>query len=132
MSIQDIYYLISIISTVIFIGVLIFIGFTIWKIYTSISNLEKYVKHDLIDKTASFVNSQKKELEYASRKVNSIEVNGTFYALQKPETFQRWYSETPKDFRLAIKAPQYITHIRRLKDVGSAVIRFLDSGLFDL
>jgi Ca2+/H+ antiporter len=62
MSIQDIYYLISIISTVIFIGVLIFIGFTIWKIYTSISNLEKYVKHDLIDKTASFVNSQKGEI----------------------------------------------------------------------
>jgi uncharacterized protein YecE (DUF72 family) len=76
--------------------------------------------------------SQKKELEYASQKVTSIEVNGTFYALQKPETFQRWYSETPKDFRLAIKAPQYITHIRRLKDVGSAVIRFLDSGLIHL
>ncbi|MBX9768418.1 MAG: DUF72 domain-containing protein, partial [Bdellovibrionales bacterium] len=50
--------------------------------------------------------SQKKELEFASRKVNSIEVNGTFYALQKPATFQRWYDETPKTFMFSIKAPQ--------------------------
>jgi uncharacterized protein YecE (DUF72 family) len=75
---------------------------------------------------------QKKELEYASRKVNSIEVNGTFYSLQKPETFERWYAETPEDFCFSIKAPQYITHIRRLKDVGEPLANFLASGLFCL
>lgn len=76
--------------------------------------------------------SPKKELEYASRKVNSIEVNGTFYALQKPPTFQRWYQDTPEDFRFSIKAPQYITHVRRLKDVKEPVSNFFASGLFCL
>lgn len=75
---------------------------------------------------------QKKELHYASRQVNSIEVNGTFYSLQKPDSFQRWYDETPEDFVFAIKAPQYITHIRRLKEVDEAVSTFLASGLFCL
>ena len=75
---------------------------------------------------------QKKELEYASRKVNSIEVNGTFYALQKPPTFQRWYQETPDDFCFSLKAPQYITHIRRLKDVADPVANFFASGIFCL
>ena len=75
---------------------------------------------------------QKKELEFASRKVNSIEVNGTFYALQKPPTFRRWYEETPEDFCFSIKAPQYITHVKRLKDVDEAVANFFASGLFCL
>ncbi|MGE0633758.1 MAG: DUF72 domain-containing protein [Pseudobdellovibrionaceae bacterium] len=74
----------------------------------------------------------KKELEYASRKVNSIEVNGTFYALQKPHTFQKWYDETPEDFVFSIKAPQYITHVRRLKEVDEAVANFFASGIFRL
>ncbi len=75
---------------------------------------------------------QKRELEYASRKVNSIEINGTFYGLQKPETFRKWYDETPEDFRFSIKAPQYITHVRRLKEVDEAVSNFFASGLFCL
>lgn len=75
---------------------------------------------------------QKKELEYASRHVNSIEINGTFYALQKPESFQRWHDETPKDFVFAIKAPQYITHVKRLKEVAEPLATFLASGLLCL
>lgn len=75
---------------------------------------------------------QKKELEYASRQVNSIEVNGTFYSLQKPASFQRWYDETPNGFCFSIKAPQYITHIRRLKEVEEPVANFFASGLFCL
>lgn len=75
---------------------------------------------------------QSKELEYASRKLNSIEVNGTFYGLQKPATFERWYEETPKGFYFSIKAPQYVTHVRRLKDVMEPVATFLASGLFCL
>ena len=76
--------------------------------------------------------SKTKELQYASRKVNSIEVNGTFYALQRPPTFQRWYDETPAEFCFSIKAPQYITHIRRLKDVKDPLANFFASGIFCL
>lgn len=75
---------------------------------------------------------QRKELEYASRKVNSIEINGTFYSLQKPPSFQKWYAETPEDFCFAVKAPQFITHIRRLKEVDEPLANFFASGIFCL
>jgi uncharacterized protein YecE (DUF72 family) len=75
---------------------------------------------------------QKKELEYASRQVNSIEINGTFYSLQKPKTFQSWYDQTPEDFVFAVKAPQFITHVLRLKDSFEPLCTFLGSGLLCL
>lgn len=75
---------------------------------------------------------QRRELEFASRQVNSIEINGTFYSFQKPESFRKWYDETPDGFRFAVKAPQYITHIRRLKDVADPTANFFASGLFCL
>lgn len=75
---------------------------------------------------------QKKELHYMSRSLNSIEINGTFYALQKPATYQSWFAETPDTFRFAVKAPKYITHIRRLKDVAKPLNNFLASGLLAL
>lgn len=74
----------------------------------------------------------KNELTYASHTFNSIEVNGTFYALQKPHTFEKWYAETPDGFRFAIKAPKYVTHERRLKDVETPIANFLASGLLAL
>lgn len=76
--------------------------------------------------------SRKKELDYASRKVTSIEVNGTFYALQKPATFQRWYEETPKNFIFSIKAPKFITHVLRLRECEEPLNTFLASGLLCL
>jgi uncharacterized protein YecE (DUF72 family) len=75
---------------------------------------------------------QKLELEYASRQLNSIEINGTFYSLQKPRSFQNWYDRTPAGFVFSVKGPQYITHIRRLKDVRAPLASFLASGLFCL
>jgi uncharacterized protein YecE (DUF72 family) len=75
---------------------------------------------------------QKNELAYASRQVNSIEINGTFYSLQRPPTFQKWYAETPEDFCFSLKGPQYITHIRRLKDVKEPLCNFLASGVLCL
>lgn len=72
------------------------------------------------------------ELHYASRALNSIEINGTFYALQKPESFGRWAEETPEDFVFAVKAPRFITHIRRLKDCETPLANFLASGLLRL
>lgn len=73
-----------------------------------------------------------KELAYASRALTTIEVNGTFYSLQRPPTFQSWAAETPDDFRFAVKAPQFITHIRRLKDCEEPLANFLASGLLCL
>src|SRR5262245_33670968 len=75
---------------------------------------------------------QKEELEYASRQLNSIEINGTFYSLQKPSSFQNWYERTPADFIFAVKGPQYITHIRRLSDVRTPLASFLASGVLCL
>src|SRR4051794_25091803 len=76
--------------------------------------------------------SQKKELEYASRKVTSIEVNGTFYGLQKPESFQSWSDQSPGDFCFALKAPQFMTHVLRLKEPEEPLATFLASGVFRL
>ncbi len=71
---------------------------------------------------------QRRELEFASRQVNSIEVNGTFYALHKPASYRRWRDETPDDFVFAVKANRYITHVRRLDDVKTPVANFIASG----
>lgn len=75
---------------------------------------------------------QKKELYFASRSVNSIEINGSFYALQTPERYRGWYAEVPKDFVFSVKAPRYITHIRRLDDIEEPLANFFASGIFEL
>lgn len=75
---------------------------------------------------------QRRELEYASRQLSSIEINGTFYSLQRPEVFQRWADEVPDDFLFAVKAPRYITHTLRLRDAEAALGNFLGSGLLRL
>ena len=75
---------------------------------------------------------QKHELEYASRQMNSIEINGTFYSLQRPASYQKWHDETPDDFVFAVKGPMYITHRKRLKDVRQPLANFLASGVLRL
>jgi len=75
---------------------------------------------------------QKKELYFASRSVNSIEINGSFYALQTPERYTGWYADTPEKFIFSVKAPRYITHIRRLNDVEEPIANFFASGIFEL
>jgi uncharacterized protein YecE (DUF72 family) len=75
---------------------------------------------------------QKQEPEYASTTFNSIEINGTFYSLQRPTSFERWAAETPDDFVFSVKAPRFITHIRRLKDADGPVSNFMASGIFRL
>ena len=75
---------------------------------------------------------QKRELEYASHTVNSIEINGTFYALQRPESFKAWAEVTPEGFVFSVKAPRFITHIRRLKDIEGPLANFFASGVLRL
>lgn len=75
---------------------------------------------------------QKNELNFASRAVSSIEINGSFYSLQRPELYAGWYDETPKGFVFSVKAPRYITHILRLRDVEKPIANFLASGVLAL
>lgn len=76
--------------------------------------------------------AQRRELEYASRRLPSIEINGTFYGLQDPESFAHWYDETPPGFVFSVKGSKYITHQRRLKDVEEPLARYLKSGMLGL
>lgn len=75
---------------------------------------------------------QKRELEYASRQVNSIEINGSFYSLQRPESYRAWYEATPEGFRFSVKGSRFITHLKRLKDVEKPLANFMASGLLAL
>src|SRR4051812_2019582 len=70
-----------------------------------------------------------KELWYASRQLNSIEINGSFYSLQTPESYQRWYSDTPDNFMFSVKAPRYISHIKRLRHAPAPLGNFFASGI---
>jgi len=76
--------------------------------------------------------SQKRELEYASRQLNTIEINGTFYSLQRPSSFQAWYDATPPRFEFAVKGSRFITHMKKLKDVDVALANFFASGVLAL
>jgi uncharacterized protein YecE (DUF72 family) len=76
--------------------------------------------------------AQKRELAYASSIFRSIEINGTFYSLQRPEYFEAWAGETPDDFVFSVKGPRYITHIRRLREVKAPLANFLASGILRL
>jgi uncharacterized protein YecE (DUF72 family) len=76
--------------------------------------------------------TQARELDYASRHVTSIEINGTFYGAQKPASFRRWHDETPDDFIFSVKGPRYGTHRRVLAESGPSIERFFDSGVLEL
>jgi uncharacterized protein YecE (DUF72 family) len=76
--------------------------------------------------------AQRLELHYASRSLDSIEVNGSFYSLQRPESYQKWYAETPEDFVFSVKGNRYITHVRRLKDTRTLLANFFGSGVLHL
>ena len=73
--------------------------------------------------------AQSRELEYASRQLTSIEINGTFYGLQKPSSYEKWYQETPDDFVFSLKAPRYATNRKVLADAGETIERFFGSGV---
>jgi len=75
---------------------------------------------------------QADELAYASEHVTSIELNGSFYSLQKPASWQKWRDGTPEDFVFSVKAPRFITHIKRLDDVAEPVANFFASGILAL
>jgi uncharacterized protein YecE (DUF72 family) len=76
--------------------------------------------------------TQARELHYASRELTSIEINSTFYGLQKPATFKKWHDETPDGFVFSVKAPRFVTNRKTLASGASSIERFLDSGVLQL
>jgi uncharacterized protein YecE (DUF72 family) len=73
-----------------------------------------------------------KQLEHASRRVTAIEINATFYKLQKPELYRRWAEATPPGFKFAIKGSRFCVNRRVLAEAGEAVGRFCGQGLEEL
>ncbi len=73
-----------------------------------------------------------KELQYASRQLTAIEVNGTFYSTFKPATFAKWRDETPEGFVFSLKAHRFTTHRRELAGAAEGVQRFVASGIAEL
>ena len=76
--------------------------------------------------------AHRRELAYASERLSSIEINGTFYAMQKPSSFAKWHDETPDDFVFSIKGGRYVTHVKRLVGVESALANFFATGVLGL
>jgi len=76
--------------------------------------------------------AQARELEYASSKVTSIEINGTFYGSQKPASFIKWAEETPDDFVFSMKAPRFAVNRRVLAEAGPSIEKFFTSGVHHL
>ena len=76
--------------------------------------------------------TQTQELNFASRQLTSIEINSTFYGLQKPATFKKWHDETPDGFAFSVKAPRFVTLRKDLATAASSVERFLGSGVLEL
>ncbi len=72
------------------------------------------------------------ELAYAAERMGSVEINGSFYSLQRPSSYARWASATPDDFVFAVKGGRFITHLKRLRDVETPLANFFASGVLAL
>ncbi len=75
---------------------------------------------------------QKRELEWASRQLSAIEINGTYRSLQKPESFRKWYEQTPDGFMFAVKGSSYVSNRKVLASAGEALAKFFGQGLEEL
>lgn len=75
---------------------------------------------------------QRRELEFSASRLNSVEINGSFYSLQRPASYVRWHDETPPGFLFAVKGPRFITHMKRLTDVEKPLANFFASGVLAL
>ena len=75
---------------------------------------------------------QRRELEYAAAHLSSIEINGSFYSLQRPTSYAAWRAQVPDDFVFSVKGPRYVSHLKRLVDVETPLANFFASGVFAL
>jgi len=75
---------------------------------------------------------QRRELEYAAKRLDTVEINGSFYSLQRPDSYRRWRAEVPDDFVFAVKGGRFITHLKQLRDVETPLANFFASGVLAL
>jgi uncharacterized protein YecE (DUF72 family) len=75
---------------------------------------------------------QRLELEHAASVLGTIEINGSFYALQRPESYADWYRRTPADFLFSVKGGRFVTHMKKLRDVETPLANFFASGVLAL
>ena len=76
--------------------------------------------------------AQRRELEFCGQHFPTVEINGSFYSLQRPEYYEAWYRETPPGFLFSVKGSRYITHLLRLKNIEKPLANFYASGLLNL
>ena len=76
--------------------------------------------------------ARRKELAYAAERMDTVEINGSFYSLQRPSSYQTWREQTPDDFVFAVKGGRFITHMKRLRDVETPLANFFGSGVLAL
>ena len=76
--------------------------------------------------------AQHRELEYAATQLPSIEINGSFYSLQRPSSYAAWYAATPPGFVFAVKGNRFLTHMLKLRDIEGPLANVLASGVFEL
>lgn len=75
---------------------------------------------------------QAQELNYASRHLTAIEINGTFYGAQKPSSYQKWHAETPDDFMFSLKGSRFVTHRSELASAEASIENFFSRGVMEL
>src|ERR671917_1029596 len=76
--------------------------------------------------------AQRRELEHVASLFPTVELNGSFYSLQRPSSFRSWRDQTPPGFTFAVKGAQFITHMKRLRDVRTPLANFFASGVLAL
>src|SRR4051812_28239238 len=74
----------------------------------------------------------RRELAYAAERLDTVEINGSFYSLQRPTSYQSWREQTPDDFVFAVKVGWFVTHMKRLRDVEQPLANFFGSGVLAL
>ena len=76
--------------------------------------------------------ARRRELEYVGSRLDTVEINGSFYSLQRPTSYRRWYEQTPPGFVFAVKGSRFITHMLKLKNAETALANFFASGVLRL
>lgn len=75
---------------------------------------------------------QRRELEFAAKQFDTVEINGTFYSLQRPDSFSEWAAQTPDDFVFSVKGSRFITHMLKLREARVPLANFFGSGMLRL
>ncbi|HEY2297324.1 MAG TPA: DUF72 domain-containing protein [Jatrophihabitans sp.] len=76
--------------------------------------------------------AHRRELEYVAQCMSSVEINGSFYSLQRPTSWRAWYEQTPPGFVFSVKGPRFVTHMKKLRDVATPLANFFASGVLAL